>query len=138
MTPPQSGGYVASDFWRNGLEIGNEQAFIVSLVAGATLLLAAGCASTGESGSAAGPASGPPQGSGQGGYLGSNAGSALQPAKPPGNDMKASPTAWCRAASVEPGRCMSRAAPDHAYCMEHNPDHYETCRRNMDFIGWHN
>jgi hypothetical protein len=77
-------------------------------------------------------------GSGQGGYLGLNAGADLKPAPAETADMKTSPMAWCRMASIEPGRCMSRATYDHAYCIEHDPDHYATCRRLMDSIGWHN
>jgi hypothetical protein len=75
---------------------------------------------------------------GQGGYLGMNAGADLSPARTAGMDMKASPGAWCRMASLVPGRCESRAADDHAYCADHDPDHYATCRRLMDAIGWHN
>jgi hypothetical protein len=77
-------------------------------------------------------------GSRQGGYLGQNAGNKLAPAGATGGDMRATPTAWCRAASVEPGRCMGRAAADHDYCMQKDADHYAACRRAMDFIGWHN
>jgi hypothetical protein len=76
-------------------------------------------------------------GSHQGGYLGENAGSKLAPARAADADMKASPMAWC-ANAMDPGRCRSRAEPDHAYCLQHNPDNYANCRRTMDFIGWHN
>jgi hypothetical protein len=77
-------------------------------------------------------------GSHQGGYLGENAGAKLAPATGTAGDMKASPTAWCKSASVEPGRCMGRAAADHDYCMQKGADNYAACRRAMDFIGWHN
>jgi hypothetical protein len=76
----------------------------------------------------------------QGGYLGRNAGADLKPAHVNDDEMKTSPTAWCRAASVEPGRCSGRAQADHDYCMSKGTDHegYKSCRRAMDFIGWHN
>ena len=78
-------------------------------------------------------------GSHQGGYLGQNPGANLAPARAPdASDMKANPMAWCNASSIEPGRCRSRAQYDHAYCMDHNADHYAACRRAMDYVGWHN
>ncbi len=77
-------------------------------------------------------------GSGQGGYLGLNAGRDLSPNRVANQDMTSSPGAWCRMASMVPGRCESRATYDHAYCIAHDPDHYARCRRAMDFIGWHN
>jgi hypothetical protein len=78
-------------------------------------------------------------GSMQGGYLGQNPGAGLAaPKAADAAEMMASPTAWCRSASIEPGRCSSRATPDHEYCMQQGADHYAACRRAMDFIGWHN
>jgi len=38
--------------------------------------------------------------------------------------------------SVEPSRCRSRAADDHAWCLQHNPARYADCRRTMDYMGW--
>jgi hypothetical protein len=80
----------------------------------------------------------PDVGSHQGGYLGLNHGAKLAPAPTAADDMRSSPGAWCRVASVEPGRCAGRAQFDHAYCMQKDADHYASCRRAMDFIGWHN
>jgi hypothetical protein len=77
-------------------------------------------------------------GSGQGGYLGRNPGAKLAPARTATDDMRSSPTAWCRAASVEPGRCAGRAQADHTYCMQKDPEHYASCRRTLDYMGWHN
>jgi len=88
---------------------------------------------------AAAPSAVPHPGSGQGGYLGQNAGAGLSAPKPAdAAEMMVNPAAWCRTGSVEPGRCTSRAVPDHQYCMQQGADHYATCRRAMDFIGWHN
>jgi hypothetical protein len=135
---PDEFGCIIPDFWRRGRGAGAASVFnlnifrnrdmtkrfAVALIAGATLLLAAGCSEMEST---------------PGGYMGNNAGHVLKPADAAESDMKTgSPTMWCRAASVEPGRCMSRAAADHAYCLGHDPDHYAACRRAMDFIGWHN
>jgi len=81
----------------------------------------------------------PLHGSGQGGYLGINPGSNLATPKPASTDeMMANPAAWCRANAMDQGRCVGRAASDHEYCMQKGADHYASCRRAMDFIGWHN
>ncbi|MEJ0068658.1 MAG: hypothetical protein WDO24_07965 [Pseudomonadota bacterium] len=80
----------------------------------------------------------PQLGSMQGGYLGQNAGANLTPKASANSDLTGNPTAWCQAKSIEPGRCASRAMPDHQYCMQQGADHYDSCRRAMDFIGWHN
>ncbi len=77
-------------------------------------------------------------GSRQGGYLGKNAGGNLAPARAAEANMAGSPMAWCNAASLEPGRCRSRAVYDHAYCMQQDASHYASCRQVMDYIGWHN
>jgi len=121
---------------------------ILAAVAAATLALSGGAFAQSQQGGYLGlnptghqVASAPAPadvGSRQGGYLGQNAGSKLAPARVSDGDMKTNPTAWCRSGSVEPGRCMGRAAADHQYCMEHNADNYAGCRRAMDFIGWHN
>jgi len=88
---------------------------------------------------AAAPSAQPHPGSQQGGYLGINPGAGLNAAKPADTaEMMANPAAWCRTGSVEPGRCASRATSDHQYCMQKGADHYASCRRTMDFIGWHN
>jgi hypothetical protein len=88
---------------------------------------------------AAAPSAQPHPSSQQGGYLGVNPGAGLSAPKPAdAAEMMANPVAWCRTNSVEPGRCASRALPDHQYCMQQGADHYATCRRAMDFIGWHN
>jgi hypothetical protein len=84
------------------------------------------------------PSAVPQPGSHQGGYLGLNPGARLVPQAAPAGDMTATPTAWCQANSMVPGRCVSRAAADHQYCMQQGADHYAACRRAMDFIGWHN
>jgi hypothetical protein len=80
------------------------------------------------------PTSAPPQlGSLQGGYLGKNPGAAAMPLKPAADST--APDAWCRN-SVEPSRCRSRAAEDHAWCVAHPGMAYAECRRTMDYMGW--
>jgi hypothetical protein len=80
----------------------------------------------------------PQLGSVQGGYLGKNIGAELKPMVRSGvSGPTSSPAAWCED-SLDPGRCRSRAADDHAWCAEHNPGHYASCRQTMDYIGWHN
>ena len=129
--------------------------FVAALAAGAVCLMAAVALAetpshipgSGEGGYlgrnpgssvAVNPSAPPQSGSQQGGYLGLNAGRNLQSARITEADVKASPTAWCYADSVEPDRCAGRAQPDHAWCLERNRDGYAICRRAMDFIGWHN
>jgi len=51
-----------------------------------------------------------------------------------GYDVKSSPGAWC-AESIDPTRCMRRAEEDHRYCVQHDPDHYATCRHALDSVG---
>jgi hypothetical protein len=77
-----------------------------------------------------------PTGSGQGGYLGLNPGGSLKPARPvTPAEYLTSPAAWCTN-SVEPSRCRSRAADDHAWCVQRGPNDYASCRRTMDYMGW--
>jgi hypothetical protein len=80
---------------------------------------------------------GAPQiGSMLGGYLGQNLGTGLTLFKPaPPSSFPTTPTAWCDY-SVEPDRCRTRAVPDHAWCLKHNPQHYGNCRQTMDYVGW--
>jgi len=122
---------------------------LFAAVAAASLALSAGAfAQSGQGGYlglnpggqlAAAPSAVPHPGSGQGGYLGVNPGAGLSAPKPAdAAEMMVNPAAWCRTGSVEPDRCASRAMPDHQYCMAKGADHYATCRRMMDFIGWHN
>lgn len=84
------------------------------------------------------PQPAPPQiGSLQGGYLGKNPGAQVQPPKTPGTiTAESSPTAFCDSASVEPDRCRSRAEVDHKMCAGRDPEHYMTCRRTQDLMGW--
>jgi hypothetical protein len=78
----------------------------------------------------------PPPGSQQGGYLGANPGGSLKPLKPATPaEYLVTPAAWC-VNSVEPSRCRSRAADDHAWCLQRGADNYASCRRTMDFMGW--
>jgi hypothetical protein len=82
------------------------------------------------------PAAAPQLGSLQGGYLGKNPGQSATPLKPASAaDYPSSPEAWCQN-SVEPSRCRSRAADDHAWCLQHSPASYADCRRTMDYMGW--
>jgi hypothetical protein len=72
----------------------------------------------------------------QGGYLGLNPGAELHPLNlDTASDFKTTSGAWC-AGSVEPTRCLKRAEVDHKYCVEHEQDHYATCRRALDFVAW--
>ncbi len=72
-----------------------------------------------------------------GGYLGKGAGRDLKPMpRSVVTDVKASPTAWC-VDSIEPRRCAGgKAVFEHAYCLERNPEHYESCRRALDFMQY--
>jgi hypothetical protein len=82
------------------------------------------------------PTAAPQLGSLQGGYLGKNPGQSATPLKAASTaDYLTSPEAWCQN-SVEPSRCRSRAADDHAWCVQHDPAGYAGCRRTMDYMGW--
>jgi len=77
-------------------------------------------------------------GSMQGGYLGKDVGAGLKPmTRGAVATAESAPGAWCEA-SVDPGRCRSRMMSDHAWCAQHNPQHYASCRQTMDYMGWHN
>lgn len=80
-----------------------------------------------------GPAADTQVGSAQGGYLGKNPASATEHVAADAS----SPSSWCRS-SVEPSRCYGKAKLDHDYCMGKNtdPDHYASCRRALDFMGY--
>jgi hypothetical protein len=72
----------------------------------------------------------------QGGYLGENPGGHQTAAAATVQDFKtAPPDAWCRAKSFWQDRCASRAQDDHTYCMQHDSDHYASCRGMMDGLG---
>jgi hypothetical protein len=88
-------------------------------------------------GQAASSAAGAPQlGSLQGGYLGRNPGQNATPLKRASlADYLNSPAAWCEN-SVEPSRCRSRAADDHAWCLQRGAERYAACRQTMDYMGW--
>jgi len=78
--------------------------------------------------------------SGQGGYLGMNPGGHQTAATPEQtraaeDALKASPDAWCRTNSSVMDRCIGKAESEHTYCMQHDPDHYASCRNMMDSLG---
>jgi hypothetical protein len=84
------------------------------------------------------PQQAPQIGSLQGGYLGKNPGADMQPKKPGAAvDASSPPTAFCDSASIEPGRCRSRAEVDHKMCADRaDSAHYMSCRRTLDLFGW--
>jgi hypothetical protein len=102
---------------------------------GLLLLGLASCSMSSETAAPQGAAPTAQAGSLQGGYLGKDPGAAAPAAPSPARMSYAA--AWC-VQSLDPGRCRSRAASDHDWCMAHNPDRYDNCRRMMDFVGWHN
>jgi hypothetical protein len=107
-----------------------------SWLAGLLLLALAACSTSQDTAAPQGSAPVAQTGSLQGGYLGKDPGATAASASAPAPRMAVS-AAWCNQ-SPELGRCRSRAASDHEWCMSQNPDRYDNCRRMMDFIGWHN
>ena len=83
------------------------------------------------------PAAAPQLGSMQGGVLGKNFGATNQPQRSPSvTDATSSPTAFCTNGSIEPSRCRTRAELDHKMCQGRDADHYMSCRRALDMVGW--
>jgi len=107
-----------------------------SWLVGLLLLALAACSMSSDTAAPQGAAPAAQTGSLQGGYLGKDPGAAAASSRASAPTMSVA-AAWC-AQSPEPGRCRSRAASDHEWCMAQNPDRYDNCRRMMDFIGWHN
>jgi hypothetical protein len=78
--------------------------------------------------------------SGQGGYLGLNPGGHQTAATPTETHAAEdattpSPESWCQSGSAVYGRCAGKASAEHSYCMQHDPDHYASCRSIMDALG---
>jgi hypothetical protein len=111
------------------MELTMHHRFLASWLVGLSLLGLGACADFPQP-------TAPANQAGQGGYLGKDPGEPVTSVPPPAR-MATIAAGWC-VQSPDPGRCRSRAASDHQWCMAQNPDRYDNCRRMMDFVGWHN